>query len=190
MARGGITKKSVEQARNALIARGESVSIDAVRIELGNTGSKTTIHRYLKELETDDDKTALSASLSDELIALVNQLSSRLKAEANQTLEAQEERHSEQVNAWQERFEQQSQELLATQTHVEELMQTLQQAEQHQQQLREINHQLEVENERLQSDLSSQKQRLSEKDDRIASLEEKHTQVKAYVARTSIKHRV
>ncbi|MBL4855499.1 MAG: DNA-binding protein [Idiomarina sp.] len=114
MARGGITKKSVEQARNALIARGESVSIDAVRIELGNTGSKTTIHRYLKELETDDDKTALSASLSDELIALVNQLSSRLKAEANQTLEAQEERHSEQVNAWQERFEQQSQELLAT----------------------------------------------------------------------------
>ena len=99
MARGGITKKSVEQARNALIARGESVSIDAVRIELGNTGSKTTIHRYLKELETDDDKTALSASLSDELIALVNQLSSRLKAEANQTLEAQEERHSE-VPSW------------------------------------------------------------------------------------------
>ena len=45
MARGGITKKAVEQARNALLARGESISIDAVRIELGNTGSKTTIHR-------------------------------------------------------------------------------------------------------------------------------------------------
>lgn len=175
MARGGITKKAVEQARNALLARGESISIDAVRIELGNTGSKTTIHRYLKELETEDDKTALSESLSDELIALVNQLSGRLKAEAHQTLEAQEERHSEQVTAWQERFEQQSQELLATQAHVEELLQTLKQAEQQQQQLQETNHRLEVDNERLQSDLSSQKQRLSEKDERIASLEEKHT---------------
>lgn len=50
MARGGINKVVVQQARQALIARGENPSIDAIRIELGNTGSKTTIHRYLKEL--------------------------------------------------------------------------------------------------------------------------------------------
>ncbi len=49
MARGGISKEAVEQARNALLARRESVSIDAIRIELGNTGPKTTIHRYRNE---------------------------------------------------------------------------------------------------------------------------------------------
>jgi hypothetical protein len=28
--------------------------VDALRVALGNTGSKTTIHRYLKELEAED----------------------------------------------------------------------------------------------------------------------------------------
>ncbi|WP_312602273.1 DNA-binding protein, partial [Pseudomonas luteola] len=51
MARGGINKALVQKARQAIVARGENPSIDTVRVELGNTGSKTTIHRYLKELE-------------------------------------------------------------------------------------------------------------------------------------------
>lgn len=50
MARGGVNKAVVQIARTAILARGEHPSIDAVRIEMGNTGSKTTIHRYLKEL--------------------------------------------------------------------------------------------------------------------------------------------
>lgn len=50
MANGGINKAQVQKARNALIARGIHPSIDAVRIELGNTGSKTTIAKYLNEL--------------------------------------------------------------------------------------------------------------------------------------------
>ena len=51
MARGGINKALVTRAHQAVLARGENPSIDAIRIELGNTGSKSTIHRYLKELE-------------------------------------------------------------------------------------------------------------------------------------------
>lgn len=51
MARGGITKALVQKARDALIARGVRPSIDAVRIELGSTGSKNTIQRCLKELD-------------------------------------------------------------------------------------------------------------------------------------------
>ncbi|WP_434113382.1 DNA-binding protein [Paraburkholderia caffeinilytica] len=35
-------------ARDALIAQGQHPSLDAIRIALGNTGSRTTIHRYLK----------------------------------------------------------------------------------------------------------------------------------------------
>ena len=53
MARGGINKIVVQAARLAILARGENPSIDAIRIELGNTGSKTTIHRYLKELDAE-----------------------------------------------------------------------------------------------------------------------------------------
>ena len=39
--------------RDQLIAEGRYPSADAVRAALGNTGSKSTIHRYLKELGGD-----------------------------------------------------------------------------------------------------------------------------------------
>ncbi|VAW55751.1 Tn4651 auxiliary cointegrate resolution protein T, partial [hydrothermal vent metagenome] len=51
MARGGINKALVQQALEALMSKGQNPSIDAIRVELGNTGSKSTIHRHLKELE-------------------------------------------------------------------------------------------------------------------------------------------
>ena len=38
MARGGVNKVNVQKARQAILARGEHPSIDAVRVELGNTG--------------------------------------------------------------------------------------------------------------------------------------------------------
>lgn len=50
MARGGINKALVARARTALLARGCHPSIDAVRVELGHTGSRNTIQRYLKGL--------------------------------------------------------------------------------------------------------------------------------------------
>ncbi|WP_342648760.1 DNA-binding protein [Pseudomonas sp. REB1044] len=81
MARGGINKAVVQQARQALIARGEHPSIDAVRIELGNTGSKTTIHRYLKEL--DAQLPAQSAPVLGETLGrYVQQLADQLNEEA------------------------------------------------------------------------------------------------------------
>ena len=50
MARGGVNKALVSKARETLISRGENPPIDAIRVELGNTGSKSTIHRYLREI--------------------------------------------------------------------------------------------------------------------------------------------
>ncbi|MGE1156383.1 DNA-binding protein [Pseudomonas kitaguniensis] len=88
MARGGINKAVVQTARLALIARGENPSIDAVRIEMGNTGSKTTIHRYLKEL--DDSETRLTiteAPIDDELGELVARLAQRLKEKAQEPID-------------------------------------------------------------------------------------------------------
>ncbi|SDG38980.1 replication region DNA-binding N-term [Pseudomonas benzenivorans] len=85
MARGGINKAIVQKARNALLTRGVHPSIDAVRIELGNTGSKTTIHRYLKELESVEQAIS-SDALSAPLTGLIEQLLGQLKAEAQQSV--------------------------------------------------------------------------------------------------------
>lgn len=87
MARGGINKAIVQKARESLLARGENPSIDAVRIELGNTGSKTTIHRYLKEIEDFDPRPRASRErLSDELTELVAGLLGRMTEEGGEAL--------------------------------------------------------------------------------------------------------
>ena len=70
MARGGIYKAEVQRARERLLAQGRNPSIDAVRAELGHTGSKTTIHRYLKEIEEEEgapsgSKIAVSEALQE-----------------------------------------------------------------------------------------------------------------------------
>ncbi|NWC91836.1 MULTISPECIES: DNA-binding protein [unclassified Pseudomonas] len=88
MARGGINKAVVQTARLAILARGENPSIDAVRIEMGNTGSKTTIHRYLKELdESETRQTITEAPLDDELGELVARLAQRLKEKAQEPID-------------------------------------------------------------------------------------------------------
>ncbi|MHC2149066.1 DNA-binding protein [Pseudomonas sp. 210_17 TE3656] len=88
MARAGINKAVVHKARQALLARGVHPSIDAVRIELGNTGSKTTIHRYLKELDNQYPAQPLSTpNLSDALATLVEQLAEQLREEGEARIE-------------------------------------------------------------------------------------------------------
>ncbi|MGH8395400.1 MAG: DNA-binding protein, partial [Pseudomonas sp.] len=72
----------------AILARGENPSIDAVRIEMGNTGSKTTIHRYLKELdESETRQTITEAPIDDELGELVARLAQRLKEKAQEPID-------------------------------------------------------------------------------------------------------
>ncbi|WP_295443632.1 DNA-binding protein [uncultured Thiodictyon sp.] len=100
MARAGISKHLVQQARDALLARSEHPSIDAVRVELGNTGSKSTIHRYLQELAQDegtrlDDEQLLSATLGTAVAGLARQL----HEEARVVVEAAETRHAAEAGA-------------------------------------------------------------------------------------------
>lgn len=70
MARAGLIRSAIKRARDTLVAQRQYPSIDAIRIALGNTGSKTTIHRYLKELEeekgTSLTRAAAAAALSSE----------------------------------------------------------------------------------------------------------------------------
>lgn len=94
MARGGLYKSDIQKARDALRAQGKHPSVDAVRVALGNTGSKTTIHRYLKELEEEEGqglgaKVAVSEALQD----LVSRLAGRLHEDLTTRL-AEHEAHA------------------------------------------------------------------------------------------------
>jgi chromosome segregation ATPase len=83
VARSGLDKSDVKKARDDLIALAQYPSVDAVRIALGNTGSKTTIHKYLKELEAEEGGGARKSSISDALQDLVQRLAARLQDEAS-----------------------------------------------------------------------------------------------------------
>ncbi|TDF83924.1 DNA-binding protein [Pseudomonas sp. H9] len=184
MARGGINKAVVQKARQALLARGVHPSIDAVRIELGNTGSKTTIHRYLKELDNQFPASPVSApDISDALATLVEQLAEQLKEEGRarieearsafeaerQTLLAQVQISQQALQALQQQYEIQGAALAGESAELATTRSTLQ-AEQ-------------TRNATLNQAVGELNLRLADKDEQIASLEDKHQH-----ARNALEH--
>jgi chromosome segregation ATPase len=175
MARGGVNKAVVQTARLALLARGEHPSIDAVRIEMGNTGSKTTIHRYLKELDESDQRhDAPQADIGDELTELVSRLAQRLQEQAQERIDQAQATFDAKQTLLQ-------QALAATQLKLEELESRF--AAQTNE-LQRQNDALDSTRQSLQTEqtrtarLSQAQQglelRLQDKDGQIRSLEEKH----------------
>jgi chromosome segregation ATPase len=104
MARSGIYKSEVVRARNNLIAQGRHPSIDAVRVELGNTGSKATIHRYLREIEEEDKgKTQeRGVALSEALQSLTLRLAEQLQDEADQQVLLAKSTHASELKVVQD----------------------------------------------------------------------------------------
>ena len=83
MARTGLTKSQVRASRDQLLAEGRYPSVDAVRLALGNTGSKSTIHKYLRELaEEDASAGAKREDTTRSLLSMVEQLADRLHDDA------------------------------------------------------------------------------------------------------------
>ena len=175
MARGGINKAVVQTARLAILARGENPSIDAVRIEMGNTGSKTTIHRYLKELDESETRlTITEAPIDDELGELVARLAQRLKEKAQ-----------EPIDLALAQFEQQKTALLAQVQALEEARSQLKQQfdiqaaalAKESAALQTASTSLQTEQTRnagLSQACSDYALRVNDKDEQIRSLEEKH----------------
>ena len=175
MARGGVNKAVVQAARLAILARGENPSIDAVRIEMGNTGSKTTIHRYLKELDDGAETAAPSSEpIDDELAGLVSRLAQRLKEQAQEPID--------QARA---QFEQQRKDLESQLTKAQEANSELQQQyeiqtlalTQESDTLQNTLSMLQTEQTRnagMNQALADFELRLQDKDEQIHSLEEKH----------------
>ncbi len=171
MARGGVNKAVVLKARNALLARGEHPSIDAVRIEMGNTGSKTTIHRYLKELDQGD---LTPPSINDELAELVARLAQRLNEQADERVDQAQVAH----NAALEKLHL---ELTATQRHaaeqqarLETLNQTLEQQAATLLYTEQTLAREQTDNVRLAQANQDLETRLADKAEQIRSLEDKH----------------
>ncbi|MCF7532267.1 DNA-binding protein [Pseudomonas petrae] len=180
MARGGINKAVVERARQALLSKGAYPSIDAVRVELGNTGSKTTIARYLKEL---DGQAPAEASprerMSHELRALVEALLDRLTEEGAEVVAQAQAEFDRQRDAWRTRLE--ALEL--------ELDTARRQCESQHAALTEQGAQLLTTHSSWQSELTRNaglsqqcqdlERRVQDKDVQIQSLEEKHVHARA-----------
>ncbi|MBP0943235.1 DNA-binding protein [Pseudomonas alliivorans] len=171
MARGGVNKALVLKARSALLARGENPSIDAVRIEMGNTGSKTTIHRYLKELETAHSP---APDINEELTELVANLARRLQEQAQERIDQLCVDHETRCRTLQDA-------LLATQTKAEDLSDEIRQKDQTLERqatalldLQETLINVRSENTRLTQVGSDLESRLTDKNEQIRSLEEKH----------------
>ncbi|EJM57807.1 Plasmid replication region [Pseudomonas sp. GM49] len=175
MARGGINKAVVQEARDALLARGQNPSIDAIRIELGNTGSRTTIHRYMKEIEEVETPIREPRErFSDELANLVSRLLERMTEESGAAvsnaqamfdqqradLEQKLEASQSELTSLRRQFESQGS-ALETQTAELQTSQTSLQAE-------------ITRNARLSQNCIDLELRVQEKDEQIRSLEEKH----------------
>jgi hypothetical protein len=101
MARSGLTKSQVRTVRDRLLADGCYPSVDAVRHALGDTGSKSTIHKYLKELGEDDAGGAVPArdDTARSLHGIVEELADRLHADAEQRMRALQARHERALRA-------------------------------------------------------------------------------------------
>jgi len=175
MARGGVNKAVVQIARTAILARGEHPSIDAVRIEMGNTGSKTTIHRYLKELdETDSRRGVQHEQLGDELSELVARLAQRLKEQAQEPID-RAEAHYEQLKAeLRDQLAQAQQDHLQLQKELDIQNTALQQETANLEATRSMLQTEQTRNAALNQACSDFELRLNDRDEQIRSLEEKH----------------
>lgn len=180
MARGGINKAVVERARQALLSKGAYPSIDAVRVELGNTGSKTTIARYLKELDAQAPAKASSRDrMGDELKALVEGLLERLMEEGAAVVAQAQAEFDHQRQAMESRVEALELELNAARR----------QCESQHAALTEQGAQLQTTHSSWQSELTRNaglsqqcqdlERRVQDKDAQIQSLEEKHVHARA-----------
>ncbi|WP_235200640.1 DNA-binding protein [Pseudomonas monteilii] len=184
MARGGINLVLVRKAREALLSRGQNPSIDAIRIELGNTGSKTTIQRYLKEIESHDPRPSASPSrLSDELTELVGKMLERLLEEGNEALaheraafELERKTMKAESSTLQGHLEQAQREIIKLQSALQTQDEELKTAQ--------SSLQAEItRNARISQSCSDLEVRLQERGAQIQSLEEKHTH-----AREALEH--
>lgn len=184
MARGGIYKSEVIRARTTLLAQGIYPSIDAVRQELGNTGSKATIHRYLKEIEEEEGgKTGGKVAISEALQDLVARLAERLIQEGEGRLAELVAKHAEELNKVQQALSDAQAHSTAVENELLEAgSEVVAEQKKHERTAERLRHEsLALAQARQQ--VTDLEERLAEQETHRQSLEEKHTH-----AREALEH--
>jgi chromosome segregation ATPase len=176
MARAGVYFSDVKRARDSLIAKGRRPSIDAVRAELGDTGSKTTIHKYLRELDAEEG--AQGQPVSEAIQALITHLADQLKADADVVVQKMSEqlasergRHEQEIATDQSLLAEAQQRNLAMNDELNAVRQQLNSAQQRLHEELIARHTAEQRN----ADLS---ERIADAERHQASLEDKHKQAR------------
>jgi len=184
MARAGLYKSEVEKARNSLLAQGRHPSVDAVRVALGNTGSKTTIHKYLKELEEENgDNVDRKISISEALQDLVTRLAKQLEAEASNRIAELESLHSEKDHLHETEIAALTAKNAATQEKLDLAIASVKQEMQSHEQTKETMQSESITRYTLAQQVADLKERLAENEVHRLSLEEKHNH-----ARDALEH--
>ncbi len=190
MARGGVYKTEIEKARNALLAEGKHPSVDAVRVALGNTGSKTTIHRYLKELEAEDVAgVGGKFPISDVLANLVSRLAGQLNEEADAKVAEAAARFDAQRKEQSAQLDQMRQEAASTRADQERTATALREEQTQHEATRQVLLDANLQLRQLEERGSGLTARVAEHEAHAQSLEEKHAHAREALEhyRTSVK---
>lgn len=175
MARSGIYKSEVLRARDNLLAQGRNPSIDAIRDELGNTGSKTTIHRYLKELEEEEGAgSGAKIAVSEAIQELAGRLAARLHEEADERIATMAAESAAQLVHCREQLAQITLEAQNSQQQLQQASQALAAEQQAHATAREALQAAQLRDGQQQQQISGLQERLAENQAHRASLEEKH----------------
>lgn len=170
-----MANSGVNKAQDALVVKGIHPSIDAVRIELGNTGSKGTIHKYLQLLAQEGGHAlGKSVALGDTLGRIVADLANQLQQEAQAIVKDASEIHQTEVKRLNDRLAEQQRQLNAAKQQHEMFSQSLAEAERSKEVLVRSEQERALKAERLAQQLESQEELIAQKDAHIVSLEEKH----------------
>ena len=175
MARTGITKDDVKDARQRLMDEGQAVTLDSLRIELGNTGSRSTIQRWLRELENDDSTLLHDEQLLTETIkTTVLQLARRLQEEALAQVTQAEAMHKAAQANWQQLADNLRTQIQDLTAQTDDLQRKLLSSEDSNKKLQEARQQDALIMAELSGENAKLKSLLASKEQHISSLEEKH----------------
>jgi chromosome segregation ATPase len=175
MARTGLYKSDVKKARDSLLAQSINPSVDALRVALGNTGSKTTIHKYLKELDEDDGGAdGCKASISEALQDLVARLAAQLQDEANIRIDAIQARSAEKDRLHAEAMTAPQKEIAALRAQLQHAETAAHQKAATHDHTREMLQNETIAHHTAKQQVADLKERLAENDAHRQSIEEKH----------------
>ena len=184
MARGGLYRTDVERARHTLLAQGKNPSLDAIRVELGNTGSKSTIHRHLKEIEAEEGgPVGVKVAVSDALQDLVARLAARLHEEAEARIAELRTQCAAQIAERSQALERQQQEVAGFRTQLERTEVVLVEQTRQRQAAEQAMQASVVTIGQLEERVAGLVARQEEREAHIVSLENKHTH-----AREALEH--